>query len=452
MTALNGNISTSENAVIWLEDPTPLRYVRERVACDHKSRARRPKFALNGRLVGYTTLDPKARSRERCGLFVRREFWLAPHDHPNPDGPYAVSGRPCEGVDPRTVLPGGLDRAEPFGTADSPLAHERGIVWLADPRRFVTVRETVLDATGRTDRPRVDRPGTLLGYAVLAPDAPAAFSGRWLRRGWWVADDDLSAGAELAPESVDPRFVLAGRGTPAFGIRHCKILERRTVAGRPTPGRTYSLDELLAAGGKPVYAPMPVTPPEFATLPEIMARRPAASVALPPSPNGRSPDPESEAKPMHEETLNQQEASNRESAEGRARRLFKTQVAKELKLQRAVPRLVRQLMAMGIRGRRRVVFYDPVTDASGRVVGKKRNVVLAVVAEHVQFLAVTELLGMALDPNGPGRPRDARELAQVMATLKAGDPQKPDPGAGPGPGGPPPQPQPRPPHPQQYRQ
>ncbi|MFF8618262.1 DUF6009 family protein [Streptomyces sp. NPDC015350] len=97
-----------EAEVVWLEDPEDLDYVRQ--ALDKvNTRKGKPRYERDGRLIGYTNLTPNAARRPDSGLFVRRTFYLLPHDRPNqpddPDCPYKV-GSPLEAVDPRTVEPG----------------------------------------------------------------------------------------------------------------------------------------------------------------------------------------------------------------------------------------------------------------------------------------------------------------------------------------------------------
>lgn len=94
-----------EAEVVWLESTEDLDYVRQ--ALDKVTTRRgKPRYERDGRLVGYTNLVPKARSLPDSGLFVRRTFFLLPHDRPNrpddPEGPYTV-GSPLEAVDPRTI-------------------------------------------------------------------------------------------------------------------------------------------------------------------------------------------------------------------------------------------------------------------------------------------------------------------------------------------------------------
>ncbi|MER5619007.1 MULTISPECIES: DUF6009 family protein [unclassified Streptomyces] len=93
-----------ENAVVWLENPDDLDYVRQ--ALDKTARRRgKPRYERDGRMVGYTELDAHAEADPDSGLQLRRVFFLLPHDRDaNPDGPYQ-QGAPGEAVDPRTIEP-----------------------------------------------------------------------------------------------------------------------------------------------------------------------------------------------------------------------------------------------------------------------------------------------------------------------------------------------------------
>ncbi|MFD5065303.1 DUF6009 family protein [Streptomyces sp. NPDC058394] len=101
---LNESDLRHENAVVWLENPDDLDYVRQ--ALDKTARRRgRPRYERDGRMVGYTELDAHAEADPDSGLQLRRVFFLLPHDRDaNPDGPYH-EGAPGEAVDPRTIEP-----------------------------------------------------------------------------------------------------------------------------------------------------------------------------------------------------------------------------------------------------------------------------------------------------------------------------------------------------------
>ncbi|MEV0282141.1 DUF6009 family protein [Streptomyces sp. NPDC050610] len=95
---------THEAELVWLEDTAPLDYVRQTL--DRVTgRNRKPTYHRHGRLVGYAVLGPGAKPSRASGTYLRRVFWLAPHDRDEqPDGLYA-SGAPSEAVDPRTLEP-----------------------------------------------------------------------------------------------------------------------------------------------------------------------------------------------------------------------------------------------------------------------------------------------------------------------------------------------------------
>ncbi|CAM5296835.1 hypothetical protein GCM10010329_81950 [Streptomyces spiroverticillatus] len=93
-----------ENNIVWLEDTDGLDYVRQHL--DRIPwRTKRPAFHRDGRMVGYAVLGSKARASRVSGTFLRRVFWLAPHDRDGqPEGIYAT-GAPGEAVDPSTLAP-----------------------------------------------------------------------------------------------------------------------------------------------------------------------------------------------------------------------------------------------------------------------------------------------------------------------------------------------------------
>lgn len=87
-----------EAEIVWVAGgPDDYPYVRE-VAYDLYTRTRTPRRDIcGGRLVAYATLRPTA-TPSYPGMFLRRLWWLAPHD-PYPAGP-------VEAVDPRSLAPG----------------------------------------------------------------------------------------------------------------------------------------------------------------------------------------------------------------------------------------------------------------------------------------------------------------------------------------------------------
>lgn len=95
---------THEQQVVWLESPDNLDYVRQ--ALDKTPRRRnKPRYARDGRMVGFTELDDEAEPDPDSGLYKRRVFFLLPHDRDSlPEGLYR-EGAPGEAVDPRTIEP-----------------------------------------------------------------------------------------------------------------------------------------------------------------------------------------------------------------------------------------------------------------------------------------------------------------------------------------------------------
>jgi Family of unknown function (DUF6009) len=101
-----------EVQVVWLEDPGNLDYVRQ--ALDKTSRKRgRPRYARDGRMVGYTELDELINPDPDSGLYRRRVFFLLPHDRDADPGGLYREGAPGEAVDPRTVEPRKVGRKTP---------------------------------------------------------------------------------------------------------------------------------------------------------------------------------------------------------------------------------------------------------------------------------------------------------------------------------------------------
>ncbi|MGW6875924.1 DUF6009 family protein [Streptomyces xanthophaeus] len=101
---LNESDLLHETSVVWLENPDHLDYVRQ--ALDKTARRRgKPRYARDGRMVGYSELDEHAEADPDSGLQLRRVFFLLPHDRDSePDGLYH-EGAPGEAVDPRTIQP-----------------------------------------------------------------------------------------------------------------------------------------------------------------------------------------------------------------------------------------------------------------------------------------------------------------------------------------------------------
>lgn len=117
-----------ESGLVWLEDTSTLDYVRQ--SLDRlPTRRGKPPYHRDGRMVGYAVLGPEARSSRASGTFLRRVFWLLPHDRDGqPEGLYA-SGAPSEAVDPRTIAPGvkGYKTQRSEGGPESEAMRELGI-------------------------------------------------------------------------------------------------------------------------------------------------------------------------------------------------------------------------------------------------------------------------------------------------------------------------------------
>ncbi|MFF4402689.1 DUF6009 family protein [Streptomyces sp. NPDC001480] len=101
---LDASEITHEQDVVWLEDPGKLHYVRQAIDKTPR-RHNKPRYARDGRMIGYAVLDDQAEPDPDSGLYRRRVFFLLPHDRDSqPNGPYAV-GAPGEAVDPSTIHP-----------------------------------------------------------------------------------------------------------------------------------------------------------------------------------------------------------------------------------------------------------------------------------------------------------------------------------------------------------
>ncbi|MFB7915389.1 DUF6009 family protein [Streptomyces sp. NPDC056061] len=94
---------THEIDIVWVaSDIDELDYVRQ--ALDRvRGRRSAPPFHRDGRLVGYAVLGDGAKPSRASGTYLRRVFWVAPHDRDSaPEGLYKF-GAPSEAVDPRTI-------------------------------------------------------------------------------------------------------------------------------------------------------------------------------------------------------------------------------------------------------------------------------------------------------------------------------------------------------------
>lgn len=96
-----------EVGIEWIADLADLDYVRQSAVITHarKGYLRCP-TAPEGRTVGYTILDPATKPEWPPRGFLRRVFWVKPHDRSEDPGGIYAHDCPTEAVDPRTVAPG----------------------------------------------------------------------------------------------------------------------------------------------------------------------------------------------------------------------------------------------------------------------------------------------------------------------------------------------------------
>lgn len=89
-----------EKAIVWLEDITNLRFVRE-VRVNHRRRTGRVALrGTPGRVVGYAEVTTRAPRVYSDGWYSRRVFYLVDGDFEA----YPEGRKPSEGVDPKTVV------------------------------------------------------------------------------------------------------------------------------------------------------------------------------------------------------------------------------------------------------------------------------------------------------------------------------------------------------------
>lgn len=119
---------------------------------------------------------------------------------------------------------------------------EMDVTWLEDLEDIDYVRQALDRLPGRRGRPAFHRPGRLVGYAVLRPEARTTrASGMFERRVFWLGPQDRDSGdplyARSAPsEAVDPRTVApcdvgyiterANGGPPSEAMRELGITLR----------------------------------------------------------------------------------------------------------------------------------------------------------------------------------------------------------------------------------
>ncbi|MGW5609472.1 DUF6009 family protein [Streptomyces sp. NPDC003753] len=97
------------------------------------------------------------------------------------------------------------------------ISHETDIVWLEDIEHLDYVRQSLDRLPTRRGKPPYHRPGRMVGYALLSPQAKASrSSGTFRRRVFWLLPHDRDTVpdglyAKGAPaEAIDPRTVAAG--------------------------------------------------------------------------------------------------------------------------------------------------------------------------------------------------------------------------------------------------
>ncbi len=95
------------------------------------------------------------------------------------------------------------------------ISHETDIVWLEDIEVLDYVRQSLDRLPTRRGKPAYHRPGRMVGYALLSPQAKASrSSGTFRRRVFWLLPHDRDSDPELyakgAPaEAIDPRTLKA---------------------------------------------------------------------------------------------------------------------------------------------------------------------------------------------------------------------------------------------------
>ncbi|MFF8646376.1 DUF6009 family protein [Streptomyces sp. NPDC015345] len=97
------------------------------------------------------------------------------------------------------------------------IRHESELVWLEDITDLDYVRQSLDRLPTRRSKPAYHRPGRMVGYAILAPQAKASrSSGTFRRRVFWLLPHDRDTEPEglyetgAPAEAVDPRTLEAG--------------------------------------------------------------------------------------------------------------------------------------------------------------------------------------------------------------------------------------------------
>jgi hypothetical protein len=96
------------------------------------------------------------------------------------------------------------------------ISHETDIVWLEDIDDVDYVRQSLDRLPNRKGKPAYHRPGRMVGYAVLSPEAKASrASGTFRRRVFWLLPHDRDSQPDglytkgAPAEAVDPRTIEA---------------------------------------------------------------------------------------------------------------------------------------------------------------------------------------------------------------------------------------------------
>lgn len=92
------------------------------------------------------------------------------------------------------------------------LENELEIVWLENPKSFRYVREGVAFFSTRAKPPRKSLGGRVVAYAKLKPETKSDYPGEFLRRFWFLQDNDPYPPAPnyYPVEAADPGSIKAG--------------------------------------------------------------------------------------------------------------------------------------------------------------------------------------------------------------------------------------------------
>jgi hypothetical protein len=96
------------------------------------------------------------------------------------------------------------------------LKNELEIIWLENPDQFRYVREGVyqMSTRGRSPGKRIFG-GKVVAYAKLKPDTKSDYPGEFLRRFWFLQDNDPYPPAPnyYPAEAADPKSIKAGEAS-----------------------------------------------------------------------------------------------------------------------------------------------------------------------------------------------------------------------------------------------